>query len=436
MSDPGRRHASFFSPEPHYRPAWTQDLDESPEGTAATEPAWPVGPPDGRGSGRRPQNGPRPPVALGPLVAVALLSAVLGSGGTYLLLASGGQIEHPVGSPAPGAVASSTPALVTSNQGSAIVSAAATVSPAVVTITSVTNYDPNTGTVPQVGVGSGVIYDAGGWILTNCHVVKGGSSLEVDLQDGRSFTGQVYGIDTLTDLAIVKIDATNLSPAPIGDSGTLQPGEEVIAIGSPLGTYTNSVTSGIVSALGRSIVAQGPEGCNDNLHNLVQTDAAINFGNSGGALADTNAKVIGINTALASQAQGIGFAIPINIANPIMQQALDGQPLARPYIGIRYVAVDAKLAADRKLSIDFGALITPSADGSQPGVVAGGPGDKAGLKDGDVITALDGTRIDSRTPLEDLLAQHKPGDAITLDVVRAGRTLSVPVTLGTRPAGL
>ena len=436
MSDHGGRHASFFSPEPHYRPAWTQDLDDSPEQRQTTEHPWPAGPPDARGGGRRPGDGSRAPVALGPLVAVALLSAVLGSGGTYLLLASGGQIQHPVGSPIAGAAASSTPALLSSGQGSAIVSAAATVSPAVVTITSVTNFDPNSGTVPQVGVGSGVIFDAGGWILTNCHVVKGGSSLEVDLQDGRSFAGQVYGIDTLTDLAIVKIDATNLAAAPIGDSGSLQPGEQVIAIGSPLGTYTNSVTSGIVSALGRSIVAEGPEGCNDNLHNLIQTDAAINFGNSGGALADTASRVVGINTALAAQAQGIGFAIPINIAKPIIQQALAGQPLARPYIGIRYVAVDAKLAADRKLSIDFGALITPSADGSQPGVVAGGPGDAAGLKDGDVITALDGTRVDSRNPLEDLLAQHKPGDVITLEVVREGRTLTVSVTLGTRPAGL
>ncbi len=370
------------------------------------------------------------------MLAVALLSAILGSGGTYLLLASGGQIEQPVSSPPPGALASATPGSAGTTQASAIVDAAATVSPAVVTITSVTNYDPTSGTVPQVGVGSGVIYDARGWILTNCHVVKGGASLEVALQNGRTFSGQTYGIDTLTDLAIVKIDATNLAAAPIGDSGELQPGQQVIAIGSPLGTYTNSVTSGIVSALGRSIVAQGPEGCNDDLHNLIQTDAAINFGNSGGALADASARVVGINTALASRAEGIGFAIPINIAKPIMAQALEGQPLARPYMGIRYIALDAQLAAERNLSIDFGALIADSPDGSQPGVVAGGPADTAGLKDGDVITAIDGTRIDSRTPLEDLLAQHSPGDTITLEVVREGRTLTVSLALGTRPAGL
>jgi len=431
MSDPRGQHTSYFSPEPHYRPAWAQHLDDP------TEPIWPGAAADGSGPrSSRPGSGPRAPMPLGPMLAVALLSAILGSGGTYLLLASGGQIEQPVTSPPPGALASATPGSPGTTQSSAIVDAAATVSPAVVTITSVADYDPSSGTVPQVGVGSGVIYDAGGWILTNCHVVKGGASLEVALQDGRTYAGQVYGIDTLTDLAIVKVDATGLPAAPIGDSGELQPGQQVIAIGSPLGTYTNSVTSGIVSALGRSIVAEGPEGCNDDLHNLIQTDAAINFGNSGGALADASARVVGINTALASRAEGIGFAIPINIAKSIMAQALEGQPLARPYMGIRYIALNAQLAAEQNLSIDFGALIADSPDGSQPGVVGGGPADTAGLKDGDVITAIDGTRIDSRTPLEDLLAQHAPGDTITLEVVREGRTLTVSLTLGTRPAGL
>jgi len=431
MSDPRAPQASFFSPEPHYRPAWAEHLDDP---TQPAGPASATGTPT-RGS-IRPGGQPGAPLPIGPMFAVALLSAILGSGGTYLLLASGGQIEQPVTSPPPGALASATPGVPGTSDGSAIVSAAATVSPAVVTITSVADFDPSSGAVPQVGVGSGVIYDAGGWILTNCHVVKGGASLEVALQDGRTFSGQVYGIDTLTDLAIVKVDATGLPAAPMGDSGGLQPGQQVIAIGSPLGTYTNSVTSGIVSALGRSIVAQGPEGCNDNLNNLIQTDAAINFGNSGGALVDTGSRVVGINTAIASRAEGIGFAIPVNIAKPIMAQALDGQPLARPYIGIRYLALDAQLAAERELSIDFGALIADSPDGRQPGVVTGSPADTAGLRNGDVITAIDGTRIDSRTPLEDLLAQHAPGDTITLEVVRDGRTLTVSLTLATRPAGL
>lgn len=430
MSDPGGQQASYFSPEPHYRPAWAQHLDESTQspwagGTAGPSP----------GGGSRPGSGAPGPVPLGPLLAVALLSAILGSGGTYLLLASGGQLERPTATPVPGVTATVSLPSLSTDDSSAIIAAAATVSPAVVTITSVADFDPTTGTVPQVGVGSGVIYDASGWILTNCHVVKGGSTLEVALKDGRTYDGRVYGIDTLTDLAIVKVDASGLPAAPVGDSSTLQPGQRVIAVGSPLGTYTNSVTSGIVSALGRTIVAQGPEGCNDVLRNLIQTDAAINLGNSGGALA-AGAEVIGINTALATRAEGIGFAIPINIAKPIMAQALQGQPLARPYIGIRYVPLDPQVAGQRNLSIDFGALITPSPDGSEPGVVPGGPGDAAGLKNGDVVTAIDGTRIDTGNPLDDLLAVHSPGDTITLEVVRSGRTLTLSVTLGTRPAGL
>ena len=428
MSDP-TQPTSIYSPEPRYRPAWAEPVDEP------TEPVWSPSGPVGPASPNRPVP-PRRSTPIGPLVAVGLLSAILGSGGTYLLLASGGQIEKPVAAAATGTPAPTTAQPAGGVGTTSIVDAAGKVSPAVVTITSVTNFDPSSGNVPQVGVGSGVIYDANGWILTNCHVVKGGSTLTVDLQDGRSFTGQLYGIDTLTDLAIVKVGATGLPAASIGDSSELKPGEQVLAIGSPLGTYTNSVTSGIVSALGRSIVAQGPEGCNDNLHNLIQTDAAINFGNSGGALADSGAQIVGINTALAAQAQGIGFAIPINIAKPIMNQALAGEQLARPYMGIRYIALDPKVAADQKVTIDFGALLAPSADGSDPAVVAGGPGEKAGLKDGDIITAIDGTRIDAKTPLEDLLAQHKPGDTISLEVVRTGRTLTINLTLGTRPAGL
>jgi S1-C subfamily serine protease len=431
MSDPSQP-TSFYSPEPRYRPAWAEPFDES------TEPAW-TSPEARQGTG---PNGPLPPPRrspspIGPLVAVGLLSAILGSGGTYVLLASSGQVDKPAVAAATGTPAPTT-AAPAANIGTTggIVDAASKVSPAVVTITSVQDFDPSSGNVPQVGVGSGVIFDAKGWILTNCHVVKGGSTLTVDLQDGRSFTGSLYGIDTLTDLAIVKVDATGLPAAGIGDSSKLQPGQDVLAIGSPLGTYTNSVTSGIVSALGRSIVAQGPEGCNDNLHNLIQTDAAINFGNSGGALADSAAALIGINTALAAQAQGIGFAIPINIAKPIMTQALAGKPLARPYMGIRYVGLDPKTAAEQKLTIDFGAFLTPSSDGSDPAVVPGGPADKAGLKEKDIITAIDGTRIDAKTPLEDLLAQHQPGDTISLEVVRDGRTMTVSLTLGTRPAGV
>ena len=186
-----------------------------------------------------------------------------------------------------------------------------------------------------------MIFNPNGWILTNRHVVAGSNKLTVELKDGTQYPGTIYGIDTLTDLAIVKIDAKDLTAAGLGDSDALRVGQLVVAIGSPLGTFSNTVTSGIVSAKGREINASG-----SSLRNLIQTDAAINPGNSGGPLLDASSAVIGINTAIASDSTGIGFSIPINIAKPLMAQALAGKQLERPYIGIRYEDIDAQLAKD------------------------------------------------------------------------------------------
>ena len=310
---------------------------------------------------------------------------------------------------------------------------AAHVSPAVVTIDAIAGSSTTTDpfTIPSEGIGSGVIFDANGWILTNHHVVEGSDKLTVKLKDGRQFDGTVYGIDTLTDLAIVKIDAKGLPTAKIGDSSAIKVGQLAIAIGSPLGTYTNTVTSGIISALGRSINVQ-----TGRINNLIQTDAAINPGNSGGPLLDAgNGNVIGINTAVAGSAQGIGFAIPINIARPIMQQALAGQKLARPWIGVRYIAIDLQVQAANKLPVDHGAFIASGQNAttgqSTPGVVAGSPADKAGLKEGDIITTIEGITIDGEHPLDDVLSQFAPGKTVTLTVLRDGQTMSIQLTLGT-----
>ena len=207
------------------------------------------------------------------------------------------------------------------------------------------------GRSPRRGSAPGSSSTPGGWILTNRHVVTGGDgntadSLTVELKDGRQFEGTVYGIDTLTDLAIVRVQATDLTAAAIGSSADLEVGQLAIAIGSPLGTYSNSVTSGIVSATGRTVTVQN----GDRLSNLIQTDAAINPGNSGGPLLDAVGDVIGINTAVATDSNGIGFAIPIDIARPIMRQALAGQKLSRPYIGVRYVAVDRQVQDEENLT--------------------------------------------------------------------------------------
>jgi S1-C subfamily serine protease len=433
--------------------------------------------------------------SLGSFLAIGLLSATLASGGTVVALKSAGLLDAPApvastqsggpsaqapiaaapvaaqppaapntgGSSNGSAPGTTTPAAAAPSSGSSVVDAVARVSPAVVTIiqsTSAANsnqsnpfgggngngngsnpgssgspsavnpYNLPNGQSPT-GVGSGVIFDSNGWILTNHHVVAGADTLTVRLNDGRTFPAKVYGIDTLTDLAIVKIEATGLPTATLGTSSSLRPGQSVIAIGNPLGEYTNSVTTGVVSGLNRSIdLSEGA------LDDLIQTDAAINPGNSGGPLLDTDGNVVGINTAEASSAQGIGFAIPVDLAKPLTKQALAGDKLSRPWLGIRYLALDAGVAAANKLSVDHGAWITTSggSGSTAPAIEAGSPAEKAGLKANDIITAVDGTSVDGAHPLVELLAGHNPDSTITLTVQRGSDSIQVSVTLATRPA--
>jgi S1-C subfamily serine protease len=380
-------------------------------------------------------------VFVGGVVTVALLAATFASVITVLILvANGVMLGSRTPAPTPtSAAALSSPVPTASSAALAagdetVTRAAGAVSPAVVTITTTTSAATDPLQIPESGIGSGWIYDPAGWILTNHHVVGSEDTVQVDLPDGRKFTGTVYGIDTLTDLAIVKIDASGLPAASIGDSSGIKPGQLAVAIGSPLGTFTNSVTSGVISALGRDVPVTDPTtGRQHVLHNLIQTDAAINPGNSGGPLVDDAGTVIGINTAVAGDAQGIGFAIPINIAKPIMQQALAGQPLQRPWMGLFYVPVNRSVADTNQLPIDYGAWIS-APDDNTPALVAGSPAEQAGLKEGDIITAVNGTRIDGTSSVDDVLSQFKPGDTVTLTVLRDGKTIEVELTLGTRPA--
>ena len=342
------------------------------------------------------------------LLAVSLIfGAAGGAGATVLLL--GGLNES-------GDIGESIRQTLVSEQ-SATVSVAERISPAIVTL-EVTGADGES-------VGSGVIYSADGWIVTNRHVVEGATTMTVHLEDGRDFPGRVYGIDTLTDLAIVKVEATGLTAATLGRSSAIQVGQTAIAIGSPLGVYTNSVTAGIISAIGREITTES-----GRLDGLLQTDAAINPGNSGGALVDSSGAVIGINTAISTEGAGIGFAIPIDIARPIMEQALAGIELSRPWIGIRYVALNRRTAAENNLTLFQGAWIS---GGAESGIVPGSPAETAGLADGDIVTKVQGVLIDDLHPLQDLLVQYSPGTVIVLDVLRAGATVQISVTLGIRP---
>ena len=436
-----------YAPATERRPAWAATEVDAEQAARPTPERWfepaheeaaagagippkPAGAPRGGG---RVRSG-----LVGVIVAASLVSATVASVGTYGLLRVSGSLDKPT--PSPVAVQAQTvtaPQPVLIDEQSAITTAAAKVSPAIVTITesgAAQNPSDPFGQIPSTGIGSGVIFDSNGWIVTNKHVVAGSTTLQVALQDGRQFSGTIYGIDTLTDLAIVKVDATGLPAAPIGNSSAAKVGQLAIAIGSPLGTYTNSVTAGIISAFGRTIQVQD----GTQLRNLIQTDAAINPGNSGGALLDAAGNVVGINSAVAQTAEGIGFAIPINIAKPIMQQALAGQKLARPWIGIRYQALTQQIADQEKLAVSEGAWLQPAAAGSatDPAIVPGSPAAKAGLAEGDIITSVDGVKITAIAPLDDILTEYVPGATVALDILRGGKTITLTLTLGTRPASL
>jgi S1-C subfamily serine protease len=310
------------------------------------------------------------------------------------------------------------------DESSAVINAVNKAMPAVVKIQSQTS---NGG-----GIGTGFIYNSDGWILTNKHVVDGANQLTVILSDSRELPARLYGIDPLTDLAIVKVDASGLPTVSIGSSSELKPGQLAIAIGNPLGEFENTVTTGVVSGLGRQIVAGGSlSTAAEQLNNLIQTDAAINPGNSGGPLLDSGGQVIGVNTAVSQEAQGIGFAIPIDVAKPIMQQAVNGEQLSRPWIGVYYQPVTKQLADERDLAVDYGVLIDSSND--RPAVFPDSPAAAAGLEAGDVITAVDGNRVDANNDLADHILPHQPGDKITLTVMRGSDELQVAVTLGTLP---
>ena len=313
---------------------------------------------------------------------------------------------------------------VTLDETSAVIDAVNNVAPSVVTI----NVTVATG---GTGSGSGFIFDPDGWILTNRHVAGDASSMVVTLADSRQFDARLVGVDTLTDLAIIKIDATDLPTAPIGSSASLEIGQRAIAIGNPLGDYADTVTTGVVSGLGRQIVA-GDGLSSEALNHLIQTDAAINPGNSGGPLVNSIGQVIGINTAIATSAEGIGFAVPIDFAKPIMALALSGEEIARPYIGVRYTMITLQLAADENLPVEDGALVVAGANGS-PAVTPGSPAEAAGLQEGDIITALGGRAVESEHDLVVLLLPYRPGNEVTLTVLRNGEELEIPVTLGTLP---
>ncbi len=270
----------------------------------------------------------------------------------------------------------------------------------------------------QEGTGSGVIVSADGHILTNNHVVAGADKLEVQLSDKRTLEAKVVGTDPKSDLAVLKIEATGLVAASIGDSSLMQVGDWVIAIGSPFG-LTQTVTSGIVSATNRD------EFRITDYDDFIQTDAAINPGNSGGPLLNLRGELIGINTAIASRSggfNGIGFSIPSNIADYVLKSILKSGKVTRGFVGTQIGDITAENA--KEIGVPLGT------QGAVISVVSkGGPADKGGLKPGDVVTAINGTKIESSSQLKRVVAAFQPGTNVKFDVLRNGKSISLNVQI-------
>jgi len=283
----------------------------------------------------------------------------------------------------------------------------------------------------KVGGGTGFVVSSDGLILTNKHVVSDeDASYTVVTNEGKQYEAKIFAIDPFNDLAVLKVENINLSPLPLGDSDEVMIGQTVIAIGNALGEYRNTVTKGVVSGIGRTITAGDLRGRSETLENVIQTDAAINFGNSGGPLINLNGEVVGVNTAIASGGQLIGFAIPINQAKGVINSIKKYGRIVRPFLGVRYVLIDKKSAEESNLPVDYGALIVRGDKPTEVAVVPSSPADIAGLAENDIILEVEGKKITPQYSLGKAIRQYQPGDKITLKVLTKGKEKEIEVTLG------
>ncbi len=309
----------------------------------------------------------------------------------------------------------------------AVTNAAQTVGPAVVTVVGTVltqSSSPFSRQVSESTVsGSGVFISSDGYILTNNHVVEDTQSLYIILADGTQQDAVIVGIDIYSDIAVLKTEGEVPAVATLGNSDLLTPGETVIAIGSPLGDFMNTVTVGVVSATGRSL----DTGEGYQIEGLVQTDAAINQGNSGGPLVNLAGEVIGINTYIVRStgtgtvAEGLGFSIPSNTAAAIAEQIIATGYFSRPYLGVTVQSITPEIASAYRLPVEYGAYVTS--------VQSGSPADESGLQVGDIITSVGGTAIDETHSYFNILFTYSPGDSLSVDFVRNRQTRQVEVTL-------
>lgn len=392
---------------------------------------------------KMPKNRPHFSAASRTVIVGVVISALIGFGAGWL-----GATKANDGSSVLNGSTSSQKQIVTS-ESQLINTIAKTVGPSVVSVNVTSTSQNNTFFgygLPQSeeSAGTGIIITSSGLIITNRHVVPSGTTnVSVTLSDGTelkdvSVVGRTSSGSSL-DVAFLKINNTEgktLTPAVIGDSSRVQVGDSVVAIGNALGQFQNTVTSGIISGFGRSVQAssQGSGQNAENLDDLFQTDAAINEGNSGGPLVNLNGQVIGINTAIAGNAQNIGFAIPINDVKGLISQVESSGKLQQPWLGVYYIPLTNDVVQQYGLDVSQGAWIPSATIIGQNPIVSGGPADKAGLKQGDVITKVDGKTVNQSNSLTSIISADKVGQQVSLTVIRNGKTINVNVTLQAAPS--
>ncbi|RJP44180.1 PDZ domain-containing protein [Candidatus Parcubacteria bacterium] len=282
----------------------------------------------------------------------------------------------------------------------------------------------------EVGGGSGFIISSNGLILTNKHVVADErASYTAFTNDGKKYSARVLARDPIQDLAVLEIDAAGLPTVELGDSDALELGQTVIAIGNALAEFRNTVSVGVISGLSRTVVASGAGGV-ETIHDVIQTDAAINPGNSGGPLLNLRGQVIGINTAIASGAQNIGFAIPINHAKRDIQSVKTSGEIQVPFLGVRYRIVNEEIAREERLPVGYGALLEGSE--KELAVTPGSPAEQAGLRAGDIILEINGKRISEENPLASTIGRFNVGEKIAVKVLRGGEEFTIQATLAKR----
>jgi serine protease Do len=282
----------------------------------------------------------------------------------------------------------------------------------------------------EVGGGSGFIVSPDGYIVTNRHVVFDESAqYTVFTNDGEKHDATVIARDAMLDIAVIKIEGENFSYLSFGDSSSLQVGQSVIAIGNALAEFRNTVSVGVVSGLSRSIVASDRQGGVESLEELIQTDAAINGGNSGGPLLDLNGNVIGVNVAIVSGAQNVGFALSSNSVKNVVESVRETGKISRPYLGVRYIPITEELSESNNLKFDYGVLVQRGETPEDLAIIPGSPADKSGILENDIILEIDGKKLDAGNSLSTVIAGKKAGDEISLKIYSKGKEKIVTVRL-------